>query len=153
MNEIAQKKLSVKALVIDPTCEQANIRKRSDLQGREESKLREDVEKAISIFLNGDNGGDHLPVPKFEERVVGGSCTSKCNECANCLCLKIYKASASCFMVIFEDYIGVEQYHSGGWGGEIPLIRYARNSPNGKILERHFDFIWSDVTTELSNTK
>ncbi|MBV5326176.1 MAG: hypothetical protein JZU65_00855 [Chlorobium sp.] len=52
-------------------------------------------------------------------------------------------------MIIFSDYVVVEQYHSGGFGGEIPLVCYSRNSETGQILERHFDFIWNDDTTNI----
>lgn len=60
--------------------------------------------------------------------------------------------SASCFMVIFDEYIIVEQYHSGGFGGDMPLIKYQRKSKTGKSLEMHFNFIWNHKGTLTPDT-
>lgn len=118
-------KLKIQALVIDPVSIQAQIRQRSDCYPKTscKSNLKPDL----------------MGVKEFYEKWKN----------KESLEIRTYEASAACFMVIFDDeYVVVEQYHSGGFGGKIPVIKYDLKSQTGIKFEDHFDFIWKDKTTK-----
>lgn len=119
-------KLKIQALVINPVDSiQAQIRQRSDCYPDTycESNLKNDLIKVKGFYEDWKN--------------------------KTSLEIRTYQASAACFMVIVDDeYVVVEQYHSGGFGGKIPLIKYGLTLPTGRKFKDHFDFIWNDNTTK-----
>jgi hypothetical protein len=85
MNAVAKKKIALKALILDPQCQQAEIRMRSDRQGTtsstETSKLKADIDSAVSIFLKGDQKEhEHDAVLPFAKRVPS-DCSKVCTTC------------------------------------------------------------------------
>ncbi|MFM6435921.1 MAG: hypothetical protein ACKPI6_12970 [Microcystis panniformis] len=122
--------LTIQALVLNTSnSEQADIRVKSDCGlGGGRSALFEDL-KAVSDYYY-------------------TFCNQKWRK-ENLIQIKTYKASASCFMLVFNDeYVVVEQYHSGGFGGQIPVIQYSLQSATGNKFSEHFYFLWNDDSTE-----
>jgi hypothetical protein len=68
--------------------------------------------------------------------------------------LKAYRGSPSCFLLIIDDTILVEQYHYGRAGGArvaelVPLFEYSSESTTYKELSGHFDYMWERLSRPL----
>lgn len=118
--------IDIEVLVLNKESEQAGIRKRSDCYkhyGTCESNLYPDLDNLRDFYrIWKDNESSHKVT----------------------LNIRAYKASSACFMIILysRNYVVVEQYHSGGFGGRIPLIKYELKSSPGVKFNDHFEFIW-----------
>ena len=69
---------------------------------------------------------------------------------------KVYSASPSCFLLITDESVFVEQYHyglprSGLVGGHVPVLKYNKGSRVARHLIGHFDYVWQSRGTKTIN--
>lgn len=123
-----KRNFKIKSLIMDPTSNQAEIRRESDHEGWDMRDMKRsyfniDIDNTIQFFQ-----------------------IRRSFPCE----LKLYNEIAPfCFLVIFEDYVAVEQYHTGAQGGKIPVIKYRKDSKAGQRFSAHFDFVWKHKSTKL----
>jgi len=63
---------------------------------------------------------------------------------------RVYAAAPLCYLVIFQDYMFLENYHDAGRGGEAPVLKIGRFSGESgdttslfRIYENHFEVVKS----------
>ncbi len=119
------KKVSVQCLLLDPQSEQGELRSKREEPNVKTGNLYSEVQTSIRS------------IQRLNEE--------KCKITA-----KLYAASPSCFAIITERSVVIEQYHYGSSkpgatiaGGKVPVFEFAKNSSTYEELVGHFDFIWS----------
>jgi hypothetical protein len=130
---VTNPKIKIKALLLDPLSQQGLLRSK-----REEPK----VEK-------GNLYSEVITTLRSIDRLKGQGADIE---------VKLYSAAPNCFAVIISEGVLVEQYHYGSpepdatiLGGKVPILEFHKNSSTCRELNGHFDFIWQDDSTKMSN--
>ena len=124
-----------RVLVLDPQCEQARLRsEREEPQGTpyEEGNLHREVNDTIeNVKIRFIKSGAKIEV-------------------------HAYRGAPSCFLLIVDDFMFVEQYHYGRERGQraaelVPLIEFHKDSTMFEELQGHFDYMWDSLSRDPTN--
>lgn len=121
-----------RVMVLDPECDQARYRsEREEPKGTnlEEGNLHREVNLTIQVVDNWRKRGCNIE-------------------------LRAYKGSPSCFLMIIDNTIFVEQYHYGRAGGArvaelVPLLEFISDSNTYRELLGHFDYMWKSLSRAM----
>lgn len=124
---------SWRVMVLDPECDQARYRsEREEPEGTklEEGNLHREVDLTIQVVDHWHKRGCNIE-------------------------LRAYKGSPSCFLMIIDNTIFVEQYHYGRAGGArvaelVPLLEFISDSNTYRELLGHFDYMWNNLSRPMS---
>jgi hypothetical protein len=120
-----------RVMVLDPGCEQARYRsEREEPPGKkmEDGNLFREVNLTIKVVEEWKSKGCSIE-------------------------LRAYKGSPSCFLMIIDNIIFVEQYHYGRAGGArvaelVPLLEFSSDSNTYRELLGHFDYMWEKLSRD-----
>jgi len=117
--------VAVKALLLDPLCEQGKLRSEREQPGQRPGNLFNEVHNSLNNIAT---------LRKLQANVQ----------------VKLYQGAPSCFVVLTDQSLMVEQYHYGSsepganiLGGKVPVLEFAVDSPTYTELSGHFDYLWS----------
>ena len=121
-----------RVMVLDPQCEQARYRsEREEPEGTklEDGNLFREVNLTIQVVDNWQRRGCNIE-------------------------LRAYKGSPSCFIMIIDNSIFVEQYHYGRAGGArvaelVPLLEFISDSNTYRELLGHFNHMWERLSRPM----
>ena len=123
--------ISIKALLLDPLCEQGVLRSQREEPGIERGNLYSEVVTSLrSIDRLKENGA--------------------------LIDVRLYQASTNCFAIQGDEGVLIEQYHYGSaepdatiLGGKIPLLEFHKKSPTFQEIKGHFDYIWDKASINI----
>lgn len=145
----------IKILLLDPDGEAASARERVRIEiGR---AVIADIKRSIESFQL---------ILRERARLLGLDIDSKSvdNEIIKKIQMEVhlYDFSPIAFMIMTERSLFLEQYHFGRLpsarpgeciGGRTPIIQFGAHALTYKIMEQHFDYVWTkksrDITMEL----
>ena len=121
---------SWRVLVIDPECEQAHLRsQREELPtaSYDDSNLFREVNDTIKII------------------------ETRYKQSKSKIDLHVYRGAPSCFLLLVDDLLFIEQYHYGRERGQraaelVPLLEFESDSTMYKELEGHFKYMWEELS-------
>lgn len=123
------KSATIKALILDPLSEQGTLRSEREEPGIKRGNL-------------------------FSEVVTSLRSIDRLNGVKNVIDARLYRASPSCFAILVDNGMLLEQYHYGSsapdatiLGGKIPLLEYGNDSSTYHEIQGHFNYIWDSDTT------
>jgi hypothetical protein len=146
-----KKDIDVRILLLDPNCEQANIRSFKEF-------LLKHKESKLSDFNTDERERERLyrEANVTIDNIVNGLLPSLPNDAIENIKIGFYSSAPEAFLLLTDDYVLVEQYHygqivadTGILGGNVPLIEY-KNCGDGiyTIFEDHFNYVysfWTDI--------